>query len=141
MVASPRQDSQPTPFTLLVSGEAGEYVDALDKIIGPVWLATYRVRTDREILQLVQSGLPDALVLDEEAMDLDPLRLLRMIRRLNQALLVVLVTGRRDRRWLEEALRLTAFSVVSKPLGLEEMLLQIHRMMVRLDVLIRRARL
>jgi len=93
------------------------------------------------MLQLVQSGLPDALVLDEEATELDPLRLLRMIRRLNQGVLVVLVTGKRDRRWLEEALRLAAFSVVSKPLMLEEMLLQIHRMMVRLDALIRRARL
>jgi len=141
MVASPPQDDQANPFTLVVSGEAGEYVDALDRIIGPLWLATYRARTEREMLQLVQSGLPDALVLDEEATELDPLRLLRMIRRLNQGVLVVLVTGKRDRRWLEEALRLAAFSVVSKPLMLEEMLLQIHRMMVRLDALIRRARL
>ncbi len=50
---------------------------------------------------------------------------------------MVLLTGRTDRRWLEEALRLAAFSVVSKPLRLEELLVQIHRMMSRLDAALR----
>ena len=53
--------------------------------------------------------------------------------------LVVLLTGRSEPRWLQEALRLAAFSVVSKPLRLEELLRQIHRMMLRLDAYLRRA--
>jgi len=50
---------------------------------------------------------------------------------------VVVLTTRTDRRWLEDALRLTAFSVVIKPLGLEELLRQIQRMMHRLDEMLR----
>ena len=46
---------------------------------------------------------------------------------------MVVVTRRRDRRWLEHALRLAAFSVVAKPLELEELLRQIQRMMARLS--------
>jgi len=125
------------PFGLAVSGEAIDYVDALSQIVGPRWLETYRVQSDGEVLELVREGVPDAIVLDEDAIAVDTLKLLRAIRQLNQALLVVLLTARSDRRWLEEALRLAAFSVVAKPLRLEELLVQIHRMMVRLDAVLR----
>lgn len=139
MVAAAAQRSRTVPFTLVVSGEAGDYADALAKIIGPLWLQTRRVGSDEEVLQLAQAGRADAVVLDESATQLEVLQLLRMIRRLNQVLLVVLLAGRPNRRWLEEALRLAAFSFVTKPLQLEELLVQIHRMMVRLDLALRRA--
>ena len=61
-----------------------------------------------------------------------------MIRRLDAVLPVVVLTTRRDRRWLEHALRLAAFSVVVKPLELEELLRQIQRMMVRMDAMLHR---
>jgi len=60
-----------------------------------------------------------------------------MIRRVNAVLPVVVVTSRSDRRLLQEALRLTAFSVVTRPLALEELLRQIHRMMIHLDQMLR----
>ena len=63
-----------------------------------------------------------------------------MIRRLDSDLPVVVVTKRRDRRLLEDALRLTAFSVVVKPLALEEFLRQIQRMMARIDRTLRDGR-
>lgn len=139
MVAAAAQHNRVGPFSLVVSGEAGEYVDVLAKIIGPVWLETHRAGSDQEVLQIVKAGRADAVVLDEDAAELELLRLLRMIRRLNQAMLVVLLTARADRRWLEEALRLAAFSVICKPLRLEELLVQIQRMMSRLDAALRRA--
>ena len=140
MVARALQDDHAGPFGLVVSGEAGEFADALSLIVGPRWLETYRVNSDGEVLGLVQAGLADAVVLDEAVAEIDVLALLRMIHSLNEALLVVLLTGVTDRRRLAEALRLAAFSVVTKPLRLEELLVQIHRMMVRLDTTIRRDR-
>ncbi len=131
-------DGRSGPFSLVVSGEAGDYVGALEQIVGRRWLQTFPAGSDGEMLELVRSGVPGAVVLDEEATQIEPLRLLRMIRQVNQSLLVVLLTCRTDRRWLEEALRLAAFSVVSKPLRLEELIAQIHRMMIRLDEVIRR---
>ncbi len=141
MVARALQDDLTGPFGLVVSGEAGEFADALSLIVGPRWLETYRVNSGGEVLRLVQAGLADAVVLDEAVAKLDILALLRMIRSLNETLLVVLLTGRPDRNRLAEALRLAAFSVVTKPLRLEELLVQIHRMMVRIDTNIRRDRL
>ena len=137
MVLTRRHRHRPGPFGLGVTGEGEQYLQALRLIVGPTWLRTYQVDSDREVLQLVRSGEADALLLDEEAIAVDGLKLLRTIRRFNDSMLVVLLTEHTERRWLEEALRLAAFSVVIKPLRLEEMLVQIHRMMVRLDAVLR----
>lgn len=138
MVATATQSERRGSFRLVLSGEAGDYVEALDRIVGPGLIQTYRAERPNEVLAIVRAGLGDAVVLDQESMRIDPLRLLRSIRRENQAMQVVILTGRMvDRRWLEEALRLTAFSVVAKPLGLEQLLFQVHRMMQRMDILLK----
>jgi len=126
------------PFNLVVTGEAESWLPALDKIVGRQWLVTHRVSSDDELLEAVQTREVDAAVLDDAAQwSLDILKLLRMIRRLDAVLPVVVITGRCDRRWLEDALRLAVFSVISRPLELEELLRQIQRMMIRLNRMLR----
>lgn len=129
-----------TPFSLVVSGEAEGWLPALEQIVGRRYLVTYRVEGDSQLLEVVRAGLADAAVLDENARwSVDVIQLLRMIRRLNEQLPVVIITGRSgDRRMLEDALRLAAFSVVTRPLALEELLRQIQRMMSRMDQMLRR---
>ena len=125
------------PLGLVITGEVEFWQSALEQIVGPSLLTTYRVRDDRELLEVVGSGLVDAAVLDDIEGMIDVLQMLRMIRRLNAMLPVVIVTRRSDRRVLETALRLAAFSVVSKPLELEPLLRQIQRIMERLDLMLR----
>jgi DNA-binding NtrC family response regulator len=136
MVAALNQESQ--PFRLVVSGEAGLWQLALEQIVGPQWLTTFSVHGDGELMEVLRSGEADAAVIDEEVdWGLDILQVLRMIRRLNERIPVVVVMSRPDRRLLESALRLAAFSVVTKPLELEELLRQLQRVMVRLDWMLR----
>ncbi|MCJ7543876.1 MAG: hypothetical protein MUP47_04815 [Phycisphaerae bacterium] len=126
------------PFSLVVSGEAEGWLPSLRRIVGPQWLTAYQVDSDSQLLEVVESGLADAAVLDEAARwSVDVIHLLRMVRRVDALLPVVVVTSRNDRRLLEEAMRLAAFSVVTRPLALEELLRQIHRMMLRLDQMLR----
>ncbi|MFP3938622.1 MAG: response regulator [Phycisphaerae bacterium] len=126
------------PFGLVVTGEAETWREVVEQIVGADMLTTYPVAGDRELLSVVESGRVDAAVLDDDAGWVhDVLQLLRMIRRFDTALPVVVVTTRRERRYLENALRLAAFSVVSKPLELEELLRQIQRMMDRLEANLR----
>ncbi len=133
------RDRNRLPFNLVVTGEAQTWLPALHQIVGAEYLVPRPVSDDKELLDVVGSGEADAAVLDDGAQwRLDALQLLRMIRRVNRTLPVVVVTGRRDRHWLEDALRLTAFSVVTRPLELEELLRQIARMMCRLDKMLRR---
>ena len=129
---------QRTPFGLVVTGEAECWQAALRSIIGPRWLRTYTVRGGLELLRVVEARQADAAVLDDvHDWGLDALQLLRMVRRLDAELPVVVLTSRRDRRWLEHAMRLAAFSVVIKPLELEPLLRELQRVMVRVDALLR----
>ena len=138
MVTTAQQRRAKGPFGLVVSGEAEGWLPSLRQIVGPQWLWAYHVDSDGQLLEVVSAGLADAAVLDEAAgWSVDVIHLLRMIRRVNAMLPVVVVTSRSDRRLLEEALRLAAFSVVTRPLALEELLRQIHRMMLRLDQMLR----
>lgn len=126
------------PFGLVVSGEADTWQRALEQIVGSQWLTTIPVRGDVELVEALRSGQADAAVIDEDVdWGLDVMAVLRMIRRLNRQIPVVVVTRRADRRLLEAALRLAAFSVVTKPLELEELLRQLQRLMVRLDRMLR----
>jgi len=137
MVTALRPDK--SPFSLVVTGEAEGWLPALHQLVAPRYLVARPVTSDQELLTVVEAGGADAAVLDDAAgWDVDVLRLLRMIRRVNRTLPVVVVTGRRDRHWLEDALRLAAFSVVTRPLEFEELLRQIQRMMLRLDQMLRR---
>jgi DNA-binding NtrC family response regulator len=140
MVATAQKHRAKGPFGLVVSGEAESWLPSLRQIVGPEWLTAYQVDSDSQLLEVVGAGLADAAVLDEAAgWSVDVIQLLRMIRRINALLPVVVVTSRNDRRLLEDALRLAAFSVVTRPLALEELLRQIHRMMLRLDQMLRDA--
>lgn len=122
------------PLGLVLTGEARSWQPALEEIVGPDLLRAYHVQSDRELIEVVQSGLVDAAVLDEDVQwPLDVLQMLRMIRRMDAALPVVVLSRRRDRIWLEDALNLAAFSVVTKPLQLETLLRQVQLMMNRID--------
>jgi DNA-binding NtrC family response regulator len=137
-MATQRRPRGKGPFSLVVSGEAEGWLPSLRRIVGPEWLTAYQVDSDSQLLEVVGAGLADAAVLDEAAgWSVDVIQLLRMVRRINALLPVVVVTSRNDRRLLEDALRLAAFSVVTRPLALEELLRQIHRMMLRLDQMLR----
>lgn len=137
MVAATAQHRD-QPFNLVITGEAESWQPALEQIVGPRYLTLSRVHGEDDLLQVVESGAADAAVLDDAAdWRIDVLHLLRMIRRVDQMLPVVVISSRRDRRWLEDALRLAAFSVVVRPLALEELLRQIQRMMTRLDEILR----
>ncbi len=138
MVAQAIEHKQSGPFGLVTSGEANEYAEAVSRIVGPRLIETYTVNSEDEVLRVVQASLADAIILDEEVTEVSPLALLRMIRSLDESLLVVLLTSQADPRRLTEAMRLAAFSVVIKPLELEELLLQIHRMMKRLETRLRK---
>jgi len=126
------------PFKLVVTGEAETWLPALEQIVGREYLDARQVGDDSELLRVVESGVADAAVLDDQVgWELNVLQVLRMIRRVDAVLPVVVITERMERRWLEDALRLAVFSVVSRPLELEELLRQIQRMMARIDGLLR----
>ena len=95
------------PLALAVSGEAEDWLPAVEAIVGQRYLITYRVQRDWELIEVVREGLADAAVLDEEVhWPLSAMQVLRIVRRVRPALPVVMLARQPDRRWLEDALRL-----------------------------------
>ncbi len=126
------------PFRLVVTGEAESWLPALAQLISPRFVQPHKVNDDNELIGIVRARQADAAVLDDQVeWGLDVLRLLRMIRRVDADLPVVVVTGHRDRRYLQSALELRAYSVVARPLALEQLLQQIHGMMIHLERMLR----
>ena len=128
-----RVKDKPTgqPFLLVVSGEARRHGAMLRKLLGPDLVAMYNAADTGDLLATVQEGRADAVVVDSDRGEQELLKTLRMIRRMNAGLPVVLVARRRSRRFMEGALRLAAFSVVDKPLEREELLIQLRRIVDR----------
>ncbi len=119
---------------MVVTGEAGQWGPALSKLVGSRLLHMMQAADDRELLDIVGSGRTDLAVIDEEASrDVGLMRLVRIIRRLDEHVAIVLVTNHAERRWLEDALDLAAFSVLGKPLQFEALLRQLHGVMVKLN--------
>lgn len=111
------------------------------QLIGPKYVQPYMVNGDEELIGIVKARQADAAVLDDQVdWGLDVLRMLRMIRRLDAQLPVVVVTGHRDRRYLQSALELRAYSVVARPLALEQLIRQIHGMMAQMERMLRTGR-
>ncbi len=126
------------PFRLVVTGEAESWLPALAQLIGPEYVQPHKVSDNNELLSIVTARQVDAAVLDDQVeWGLDVLRVLRRIRRVDAQLPVVVVTGHRDRRYLQSALELRAYSVVARPLALEQLLQQIHGMMVHMERMLR----
>ncbi len=129
------------PFRLVVTGEAESWLPALEQLIGPRFVEPHMVSNDAELISIVKERQADAAVLDDQVeWGLDVLRILRSIRRLDAQLPVVVVTGHRDRRYLQSALELRAYSVVARPLALEQLIRQIHGMMAQMERMLRMGR-
>lgn len=141
VLATDFDNSGSDPFELVVAGEAEDWLPTLGRIVGPRWLHASRVRSGNELLEVVSCGSADAAVIDDAChWDTDVLELLRVLRTLDDSIPVVVVTKHTDRRWLEKALGLDAFSVVVKPLEFEEFVRQIYGIMLRLNEALRRQR-
>lgn len=119
------------PFTLVVSGEARRHGGVVQQLLGPSQVDLYDAMDIADLMAAVQAGRADAVVVDSDGGEQELLKTLRMIRRVNPALPVVLVARRVSRRFMENALRLEAFCVVHKPLEREELLIQLRRLVER----------
>ena len=120
------------PLGLVVSGETRRHSDTLRKLLGPGLVDMLNADDIGDVLGLIKHGQADAVVIDSERDDQELLITLRMIRRVTWTVPVVLVTRQVSRPFLEGALRLKAFSIVHKPIGREELLIQVQRIVTRI---------
>ena len=131
---APQTKDRRRPLQLVLSGEACRHTEILRTLLGPHRVDMVTADSLTDLVGMVETGRGDAVVIDSNRSDQELLVMLRSIRRVTWALPVVLVVRRATRRFMEGALRLDAFSVVHKPLEREELLVQLRRIVERLNL-------
>lgn len=82
----------------------------------------YRVLTalnGKDALALVRKERPDMVLLDIKMPGLDGIEVLERIKKIDESIAVVMITGYGDLKTAREAMRLGAFDYVTKPFSLD----------------------
>lgn len=151
MVAALRETSPSSCFNVLLTEDrphaAEHYTRQLGQLLRPQGVHAFVVQSGEQAMELVESTPIHAAVIDSatprsgkagqvSASQSSGLWLLELLHRLPNRPPVVLVRGPSSenvqaRRMLSEALRLGAFTVLDKPVDLEQLLAVFHRLLQR----------
>lgn len=88
----------------------------------------------RKGLKMIEDNEFDLIICDFRLPDMDGLELIRSIRKLNQSVKVIVITGYSDVKMAVQVIKLGAFEYVTKPIYPEEILLTIKKALAGQDV-------
>jgi len=118
-------------FSHDVLGRGTRWLFEIEDRLRPTGLVVSRADTGQETFRRVERGGLAAAVLIADAVGIDGLSILRVIRTIDQGLPCWLVTGDTTRRTLEAALSLGVTSVMSPPVEVERLTLSLKRTLIR----------
>jgi EAL domain-containing protein (putative c-di-GMP-specific phosphodiesterase class I) len=116
-----------SPLDVLVVDDDPTIRRLMGMMLGAAGLATEQASSGREGAAKLATRRFDVIVTDIEMPDGDGLELLRMIRRVDLDVPVIMVTGRPDVRSAAKALEYGAFRYMNKPVDFEELLSHIQQ--------------
>lgn len=111
---------------LLVDDEEG-YVQVLAKRLGKRNIQVTPAFSGSEGIQRLRREDFDVAVLDLKMEDMDGLEVLRIFKRMDPKMPVIMLTGHGSERAAREGLKLGAFDYLTKPCDLEELVAKIRQ--------------
>jgi len=111
---------------LLVDDEK-EFASALAERLQ---LRNYEVKSASnalEALGIVNSFLPDVVLLDLKIPGMDGIETLKAIKKFDSAIEVIMLTGHGDTRSVEEGMKSGAFEYIMKPVDIGELTIKINK--------------
>lgn len=79
-----------------------------------------------DAIAAVQSASPDVVLLDFRMPGMDGIEVLKIIKKIDPTIEVIMLTGHGDVRSVEEAIRNGAYEYIMKPLDLGELIMKIN---------------
>lgn len=110
---------------LLVDDEAG-YVNVLANRLGKRKIAVTKALSGSEAIQALRGQDFDVAVLDLKMEDMDGLEVLRIFKKMDPDLAVIMLTGHGSAEAAREGIDLGAFDYLTKPCELDELLEKIR---------------
>jgi two-component system, OmpR family, response regulator len=117
----------PTQSTVLVVDDEDSVADLLCDALSLAGYTTMRAANGMEALRMVRESRPDMLVLDVNMPLLDGFEVLERLRASGDDIPVLFLTARDDRLDERKGLALGGDDYVTKPFGLQELLLRVGR--------------
>jgi len=117
--------------SLLITDDDAEFRATLREVFQPRGFHTLLAGDGEEALKIVRSQPVHLLLLDVHMPKLGGLETLRAIRRFRAMLPCILMSARLDQMILEQARRAHAFSVLAKPITLEQLTSTVRRALRR----------
>ena len=133
----PLEEPQPSiapdrsPFSLLITDDDDAFRETLRSIFEPEGFHTLLAHCGEEALDILGGHQVHLALLDQNMPRLTGLETLRIIRRMNAILPVILMTADFTQHLLREALSVQAFCVMPKPLTRTEVVTTVHQALSR----------
>jgi two-component system OmpR family response regulator len=118
------------PLILIVDDEVGVR-ELLTDALGLGGFDTLEAKDGMSALALIRKHKPDLLIIDINMPVMDGLELLERVRASKNQVPAIMLTARKDRTDVSRGLRLGADDYVTKPFGLEELLLRVRAILRR----------
>lgn len=118
-------EDTPAIRLLLVDDEVG-YLNVLANRLGRRGFAVVKARSGSEAIQTVRKQDFDVAVLDLLMEDMDGIEVLKVLKRMDPELMVVMLTGHGSEQASKEGIRYGAFDYLTKPCELQELIEKIR---------------
>ena len=118
------------PLILIVDDEVGVR-ELLTDALSLAGFETLEAKDGMSALTLIRKNKPDLLIIDINMPVMDGFELLERVRASKNDVPAIMLTARKDRTDVSRGLRLGADDYVTKPFGLEELLLRVRAILRR----------
>lgn len=122
------------PISVLITDDDPQCREALGDIVRGAGYQTILAADGQEAVDVVQRESVDLALLDHNMPKLTGLEALQLMRQLNAALPVILVTADATAELMRRAFQASAYSVIPKPVSKQVVLYTVVRALVRVTV-------
>lgn len=126
-----QQLSQPVNVNVLIGNTDWAWPQAVEQIFRPCGINALVANTSDEMVRVIDNNKIHLALLDMAFDELTGIQTLEIIRKHNRLLPCILLARHIDQRLLSEALRLDAFSVMSKPIDINRLREQLNRLFLK----------
>ncbi len=115
-----------SPIRLLLIDDETVYLDVLSNRLIRRGFDVVKARSGTEAIQILRKQDFDVAVLDLKMEDMDGIEVLKILKKMDPAIMVIMLTGHGSEKAAREGLEFGAFDYLSKPCEIKELVAKIR---------------
>ncbi len=119
--------SQPTPRNILLVDDDSDFRWAVSNVLTAAGYCVHQVKDGNECMEFLKKNIPDLILLDFLMPGKDGLRVAEQIKKIMQAVPIVMITAHANIKNAVEAIKIGVYDYVCKPIDNNDLLFTIQR--------------